>query len=354
MGLAAPGEQQLSALSTDPAVQDRIRSLISGRDVLVTGGAGFIGSHVADLAIAADARSVVILDNMIRGRMENLSSVLPSNRVRVVDGDIRDTSLLRDLIGASEIVFHMAALRITHCAGEPRHAMEVMIDATFEVVEACRHANVKKIVMSSSASVYGMAESFPTPESNHPYDNRTFYGMAKTFGEGLLRSYNDMYGLDYVCLRYFNVYGPRMDIFGKYTEVLIRWMERIDAGEPPIIFGDGGQTMDMLHVRDVARANILAAASPASDVALNVGSGTETSLLDLAHHLTKVMGKPHLMPVFREERAINPVRRRLADTSAARDLIGFETTVDLDRGLAELVDWWRIERVNIPKATVNA
>ncbi len=160
-----------------------------------------------------------------------------------------------------------------------------------------------------------------------------------------------MFGLDYVCLRYFNVYGPRMDIYGKYTEVLIRWMERLDAGKPPIIFGDGKQTMDLLHVRDVARANILAAAAPASDVALNVGSGTETSLYQLAKQLAAVMGRSDIEPIFWEERGVNPVPKRLADTTLARDLIGFDTTIPLAEGLEELVVWWRQERINIPKAS---
>jgi UDP-glucose 4-epimerase len=189
-----------------------------------------------------------------------------------------------------------------------------------------------------------MAESFPTNEQHHHNGNRTLYGAAKSFAEGLLRSYNDMFGTDYICLRYFNVYGPRMDIHGKYTEVLIRWMERLEIGEPPIIFGDGTQTMDFLHVADVARANILSAISPVSDVSLNVGSGTETSLYGLARQLARVMDRPDTKPVFREARAVNPVPRRLSDINAARRIIGFETTIPLEDGLRELVRWWRHER----------
>jgi UDP-glucose 4-epimerase len=188
-----------------------------------------------------------------------------------------------------------------------------------------------------------MAESFPTNESHHPYGNRTLYGAAKTFVEGLLRSYADMYGTQYVCLRYFNVYGPRMDIHGKYTEVLIRWMERLENNEPPLIFGDGKQTLDMLHVRDVARANVLSAISPAHDIALNVGSGMEISLYRLAKQLARAMGRDKIEPLFRQERSVTPVPRRLADTTAARAAIGFETTTGLEEGLAELVQWWRGE-----------
>jgi UDP-glucose 4-epimerase len=345
----ALADQPVPFLTADSRILARVGETLGGKRVLITGGAGFVGSHVADILVGAGVEEIVIVDNMVRGRMENLSSVLPSGKVRVVNGDIRDASLLSDLVREADLVFHLAALRITQCAAEPRAAIEVMIDATFELVEACRQSNVKKIVMASSASVYGMASTFPTREDHHPYANRTLYGAAKVFGEGLLRAYNDMYGTDYVCLRFFNVYGPRMDIHGKYTEVLIRWMERLEAGEPPLIFGDGKQTMDMLHVRDVARSCVLSAIAPASDVALNVGSGTETSLYQLARKLAEVMGRPDIHPEFRPERAVNPVPKRLADVALARDLIGFETTISLDEGLKELVDWWRAERGSLPQ-----
>lgn len=326
---------------TQQSVPDHPTSVLSGKRVLVTGGAGFVGSHIVNLLVAAGCAEVFVIDNMIRGRRENLSRAMQSGSVKLIVDDIRNTSLLRELVEGTDTVFHQAALRITHCAAEPRAAMEVMVDATFDLLEMCVKSRVRKIVMASSASVYGMAEEFPTTERQHPYANRTLYGAAKSFGEGLLRSFNDLYGIDYIALRYFNVYGPHMDIHGRYTEVLIRWMDRLAAGEPPIIFGDGQQTMDMLHVKDVARANILAAESRASDVVLNVGSGTETSLLELAHLLARIMGRPDLTPVFQEERAINPVPRRLSDTNAARELIGFETAIPVETGLRELVDWWR-------------
>lgn len=327
---------------------------LKGKSVLVTGGAGFVGSHIVDLLVRAGCDRVIVIDNMVRGRPANLAAVLPSGKVDLIVGDIRDKPLLAAYVQDCDIVFHQAALRITHCAAEPRTAMEVMIDATFDLIEECRKAQVRKIVMASSASVYGAAESFPTNERHHHYGNRTLYGAAKSFAEGLLRSYNDMFGLDYVCLRYFNVYGPRMDIHGKYTEVLIRWMERLENGEPPIIFGDGKQTMDFLHVLDVARANILAAIKPISDVALNVGSGTETSLYALARSLATVMGHPDIEPVFREARAVNPVPRRLCDTDAALRLIGFETSIPLEEGLRGLVEWWRCERDSMAVAEAIA
>jgi UDP-glucose 4-epimerase len=190
--------------------------------------------------------------------------------------------------------------------------------------------------------VYGLADEFPTQERHHPYNNRTIYGAAKSFNESILRSFYDMYTLDYVALRYFNVYGPRMDLSGAYTEVFIRWMERIDAGQAPLIFGDGKQTMDFVYVEDIARANILAAKADVTDEVCNVASGVETSLNDLAYALLRVMGSP-LRPEYGPERKVNPVPRRLADTSKAKRLLGFEACIPLEVGLRRLVTWWREE-----------
>jgi UDP-glucose 4-epimerase len=202
---------------------------------------------------------------------------------------------------------------------------------------------VSKLVAASSASIYGMAEDFPTKEQHHPYNNRTFYGAAKAFNEALLRSFYEMYGLSYVMLRYFNVYGPRMDVYGVYTEVLIRWMERIAAGKGPLIFGDGKQTMDFVYAEDIARANIAAADANISDEVFNVASGTETSLNDLAHMLLRVMGSNAAIE-YGPERKVNPVPRRLAEISKAREMLGFQTTVSMEEGLRRLVSWWRAER----------
>jgi UDP-glucose 4-epimerase len=327
---------------------------LKGKRVLVTGGAGFIGSHIVDLLCDEGCAEIVALDNMIRGRPDNLERASARGAVRLVDGDIRDGKLLAPLVKAADVVFHQAALRITHCAAEPRLAIEVMVQATFELLELCVLHDVEKVIAASSASVYGMAEAFPTTEEQNPYENRTLYGAAKAFNEGLLRSFNDMYGLDYVALRYFNVYGNRMDIHGRYTEVLIRWMERLEAGQPPVIFGDGKQTMDFVHVRDVARANILAAKAKASDHVFNVASGTETSLIQLAEALGSVMGKGGLRPEFAPERSINPVPRRLASTSKAERLLGFSATVPLEQGLRELVEWWRSKRGSFAVAQQEA
>jgi nucleoside-diphosphate-sugar epimerase len=317
--------------------------MIKGQRCLVTGGAGTIGSTITDQLVAAGAAEVVVLDNLVRGRRENLTGALASGTVALVEGDIRDRALVTGLMAGIDLVFHQAAIRITQCATEPRLALEVLVDGTYEVVEAAADAGVRKVVAASSASVYGLAEEFPTTEKHHPYDNDTIYGAAKTFNEGLLRSFAAMRGLPCVALRYFNVYGPRMDIHGLYTEVLIRWMERIEAGQPPLILGDGLQTMDFVYTEDIARANVLAADSDVTGEVFNIGSGTEASLRELAAMLLQVMGSG-LEPEFGPARGVNGVTRRLADVSAAAERLGWKAEIGLAEGLTRLVSWWRAER----------
>jgi UDP-glucose 4-epimerase len=317
---------------------------IDGANILVTGGCGLVGSTTIDLLLRDHSPAgIVILDNLERGTLVNVEAALRDPRVSLVRGDIRDPSTVHKATEGMDAVIHMATLRITACAAEPRAALEVMCDGSYNVIEAAHAAGVKKLVTASSASVYGLADSFPTREDHHPYNNRTWYGASKIMLEGLLRSFNDMYGLPYVAFRYFNVYGPRMDIHGKYTEVLVRWMERIEAGQPPLILGDGHQTMDFVYIDDVARANVLALASDVGDEVCNVGSGSETSLNQLAAALLRVMGSD-LQPEYGPERAVNPVPRRLADVTKADRLLGFRAEVGLEEGLRRLVDWWRANR----------
>jgi UDP-glucose 4-epimerase len=310
--------------------------------ILVTGGCGLIGSTIIDQVLADDPTArIVVLDNLTRGTLFNLESALATGRVELVQTDVRRFADIRPYFDGVDQVYHQAAIRITQCAQQPRECLEVLIDGTFNVLEACVQAGVKKVVAASSASVYGMADDFPTTERHHLYNNRTWYGAAKAANEGMLRSFNDMYGLNYVALRYFNVYGPRMDVFGKYTEVLIRWLDCLDRNECPKIFGDGKQTMDFVYVDDIARANLLAMKSSASDEVFNVASGTETSLLELLQALLRVTGNEHVQPEFGPERSVNPVPRRLASVDQARRLLGFETCIGIDEGLRRLVDWRR-------------
>lgn len=329
---------------------------IEGTRILVTGGAGTIGSTLVDQLLDAGAAHVTVLDNLVRGRLANLDDAFATGRANLVDGDVRDAKLVDELVADADTVFHQAAIRITQCAEEPRLALEVLVDGTFNVVESAARHRVSKLVAASSASVYGMAETFPTDERHHHENNDTLYGAAKTFNEGLVRSFRAMEGLDYVLLRYFNVYGPRMDVHGLYTEVLVRWMERIADGRPPLIFGDGAQTMDFVCVPDIARANVLAMQSDIVEGTYNIASGTETSLLELAQALLRVMGAEDLGVEHGPERAVNGVVRRLADTSAAERDLGFRSTIGLDEGLRQLVEWWRPLREEIAagRATVTA
>ena len=311
-----------------------------GARVLVTGGAGTIGSAVVDQLLDRGVEQVVVLDNLVRGRTANLTGALASGRVSLVEGDIRDRALLGRLTPGCDVVFHLASIRITQCAEDPRLALEVLADGTFDVLEAAQVAGVRKVVASSSASVYGLAEAFPTDERHHPWANDTFYGAAKVFNEGMLRSFHAMYGLDYVALRYFNVYGPRMDVHGVYTEVLVRWMERIAAGQPPVIMGDGSQTMDFVLTDDIARANLLAAEADVTDDVFNIGSGQETSLLELAQALLRAMDSE--LPIeFGPPRKVNSVTRRLASVDRAGDRLGWKAETGLEDGLRALVAWWQ-------------
>jgi UDP-glucose 4-epimerase len=314
---------------------------INGSRILVTGGCGLVGSATIDILLREHAPAhITILDNLSRGTVANIAAALQDPRVTLVRGDIRDVDTVQKVTKGMDAVFHLAALRITACAADTREALQVMCDGSFNVVDAAQRAAVRKVVAASSASIYGLAETFPTREDHHPYDNDTWYGTSKVMLEGLLRAYHSMHGLSYVALRYFNVYGPRMDIHGKYTEVLIRWMDRIASGEPPLILGDGSQTMDFVYIDDVARSNILALQSDVEDDVFNVASGTETSLRELATALLKVMDS-RLEPEYRPERKVNSVTRRLADVGKAQRTLGFRAQVGLEEGLSRLVEWWR-------------
>lgn len=318
---------------------------IKDSTILVTGGAGFIGSYVVEQLIPLQPGKIIIIDNFIRGTKENMKSFLNNPIVEFHEGDIRDTIKLEHCIAGTDYIFHMAALRINACAVSPRDGFEVMLKSTFDVAELAVKHKVKKVIYSSSASVYGLAQHFPTPETDNPYNNQTFYGAAKMWGEQLFRSYKFMYGLDYVALRYFNAYGPRMDTDGKYTEVMIRWLECIRDSRNPLIYGDGSTTMDFVYVRDIAKANIAALQSDVTDEAFNIGNCEETSLKGLLNVLLKVNDST-LTPEFREDNSVNPVSRRLADISKAKKLLEFIPTVSLEQGMKELSDWY-FEKIKV-------
>ena len=307
--------------------------------VLVTGGAGLIGSHIVDQLVDEGVREVRVLDNLVRGRLENLTQARVRLPLTFFEGDVRDRGMVAKVMSGCDYVFHQAAIRITFCAETPRECIDVLVGGTLNIFEAAEAAGVRKVVYASSASVYGGAENFPTSERHHPYNNRTLYGAAKLMNEGIARHFRDMDGLASVGLRYFNVYGPRMDYTGAYTEVFIRWLDCVDRGVAPQLHGDGSASMDFIFVDDIARANILAMKSDRADDVYNIASGTETTLLGLWGAIQKVTGAHHLEPEFHPPRKVNPVPRRLADVSRARDELGFVAEVPLEEGLRQLRAW---------------
>lgn len=316
-------------------------NLLQGASVLVTGGAGLIGSHIVDQLIDAGAGDIRVLDNLVRGRRENLAAAIARRPITFLEGDVRDRTAVERAVSGCDYVFHQAAIRITLCAEQPRECLDVLVTGAFNVFEAAARARVRKLVYASSASVYGGADVFPTHERHHPYNNRTLYGAAKLMNEGIARHFYDMDGLSSVGLRYFNVYGPRMDVTGAYTEVFIRWLDCSDRGAAPQIHGDGSASMDFIYVEDIARANLLALKADVADRVYNIASGTETSLLELWEALQRVTGAYHLAPEFHPPRKVNPVPRRLADTTLARKELGFTAKVSLDEGLKRLAEWRR-------------
>lgn len=309
--------------------------------ILVIGGAGFIGSHVVDRLLEQPVAEIVVLDNLVRGTRSNLERALRDDRVNLVEGSILDRELLAELMRGTDYVFHLAALWLYECVHEPRSAIDVNIVGTFNVIEAAHEAGVKKTVYSSSASVYGDALQTPMTE-DHAFNNRTTYGATKIAGEQLYRAFNEQHGDDYVGMRYMNVYGPRMDYEGAYVSVVMKVLDKIDAGERPVIFGDGSQAFDFVDVRDVARANVLALLSEASDVNLNVGTGVRTTVAELVDGLLRATGSD-LEPEFRPAEQMF-VTERVGSTAMAERLIGFRAEVSLQEGLREVVAWRERER----------
>lgn len=311
---------------------------IDGSRVLVVGGAGFLGSHIVDQLTATSAREIIVLDNFVRGTRENLLSAAQDPRVRIVEGSIVDRRLLSELMDGTDLVFHLAALWLFECVHEPRSALEVNVVGTFNVIEAAQAAGVRKIVYSSSASVYGDAAFTPMTEE-HPFNNRTMYGATKIAGEQFFRAFNEQTGLPYVGLRYMNIYGPRMDYKGTYVSVIMKVLDRIDQGLAPLIFGDGTQAYDFVHVDDVARANILAMESDASDEFFNVGIGVRTSIAELVDELLMIT-ESDLTPEFRPQEQMF-VTHRVGSTSKAEEMLGFRASIQLEEGLRSVVLWRR-------------
>jgi UDP-glucose 4-epimerase len=309
---------------------------LNGARVLVVGGAGFVGSHLVDQLLERSVASVVVLDNFVRGSRSNLAAASRDPRLTVTEGSITDPDLLADLMRGTDFVFHLAALWLFECVNEPRSAIDVNVGGTYNVVEAAKNAGVRKVVFSSSASVYGDAVTIPMTEE-HPFNNRTMYGATKIAGEQFFRAVHEQFGLDYVGLRYMNVYGPRMDYRGAYVSVIMKILDRLDRGEAPVIFGDGSQAYDFIHVADVARANILALESSVTDECLNVGSGTRTTINELSRMLLDITGS-RLEPTYLPQEQMF-VKNRVGSIERAQQAMGFHAEIPLRAGLESVVQW---------------
>ena len=312
---------------------------LRGARAVVVGGAGLIGSHVVDRLTREDVAEIVVYDNFTRGTMGNLDAALQDPRVRVFElgGDILHTDILQKALEKTDVVFHLAALWLLHCHEYPQSAFEVNIRGTFNVLEACRLRGVRKLVYSSSASVYGDALEVPMTE-DHPYNNRTFYGATKIAGEHMARAYFQRYGLDYVALRYMNIYGPRQDYMGAYVAVVMKILDRIDRGEPPVVYGDGTQSYDFIYVEDAADCNVLAARSDATDRFYNVGAGVETTIREICEMLLRLTGSEHL-GIRYEPAGQTFVTRRVGSTEAAARDLGFRARTPVEEGLRRLSAW---------------
>src|SRR5438309_5049883 len=321
--------------------------LLSGARVVVTGGAGNVGSHLVDAAIAAGAREVIALDALVRGVPENLADALATGKASLRELDIRDREAVRAAIDGADIVFHQAALRWTRCQEAPRECQEVMVDGTFNVLEATSEAKARRFVLASSAVVYGDPIRLPYDE-DHPVGGTRVYGAAKVANEQMARAFAHATGLPTTILRYFNVYGPRQDIRSPYVEVMVKWLDLIDQGKPLVLFGDGSASVDFIFVGDVARANLLACDTKTIDDVVNICSGIETRMSDLAAILLDITGS-NVGVEYRPQPAGALPARRYGDPRRAKDLLGFTAKTDLRDGIKKLIAWRRESLAAKPK-----
>lgn len=323
-----------------------VESTLSGRKVLVIGGAGLIGSHVVDELLQTDVGEIVVYDNFFRGSLHNLSEALRDPRVTIFPhgGDVLHRDILEKAMEGCDTVFHLAALWILQCHEYPETAFEVNVRGTFNVAMAAIRNRVRRVVYSSSASVYGDALEIPMTEE-HPYNNDTFYGATKIAGEHFFRSLGRRYGLDWIGLRYMNVYGPRQDYKGAYIAVMHRMLDRIEAGLPPVVFGDGSQRYDFVHVTDVARSNVLAMDRGTPGRCYNVGRGIGTSLRELAELLLSLTGSDQQIQY--EKAGLTFVTNRIGCPKAAERDLGFRWSIDLEEGMQSLIDWRREDALGL-------
>ena len=311
---------------------------ILGKNILVIGGAGLIGSHVVEELLKEDVNEVIVYDNFCRGTYENLKEALRDERCRIfeIGGDILQTDVLNAAMKGVEGVVHLAALWLLQCYEFPRAAFDVNIRGTFNVLEACVTNRIERLIYSSSASVYGDAIEEPMTEG-HPYNNWTFYGATKIAGEHMFKAYHKRYGLKGVGLRYMNVYGPRQDYKGTYIAVMMKILDNLDKGISPVVYGDGSQAYDFISVEDTARANVCALKSEVPFGFYNVGRGIKTSIKELTETILKIMGSD--LPIQYEPAGQTFVTNRVGDANAAENDLDFKWTIDLEDGLRQLIEW---------------
>lgn len=314
---------------------------LNGRKVLLIGGAGLIGSHIVDQLVETPVAEIVVFDNFVRGNRDNLAAAMRSPKVRVIEGSMTDRAALDRAMAGVDGLFLLASLWLGECVNDPRSAWEVNTLGTWNVIEAARAHHVKRIVYSSSASVYGNAVVTPMTEE-HPFNNRTTYGATKIANEQMFRAMNEQHKLAYVGMRYMNIYGVRMDYEGTYVSVIMKVLDRLFAGERPVIFGDGSQVYDFIYVADAAAANILAMQADCVDEFFNVGMGLGTSINDLVLQLIELTGST-LTPEYRPE-AQSFVTHRIGSTEKAERLLGFRASTELREGLRKVVEWRMAQR----------
>jgi len=321
---------------------------IRGKRILVVGGAGFIGSHVLEELLKEDVKEVIVYDNFCRGTAENIEEALKDPRCRLfeIGGDVLQTDILSSAMKGADAVVHLAALWLLQCYEYPRAAFDVNIRGTFNVLEACVANNVKRLVYSSSASVYGDAVEEPMTEE-HPYNNWTFYGATKIAGEHMFKAFHKRYGLEGVGLRYMNVYGPRQDYRGAYIAVMMKILDNIDKGIPPVVYGDGSQSYDFIFVSDTARANVCALKSDKPFGFYNVGRGIKNSIRELAELILEIAGSD--LPLRYEPAGQTFVTNRVGAPEAAERDLGFRWRVDLREGLTRLVEWRKAHIEDVEK-----
>ena len=327
---------------------------LKGRKLVCIGGAGLIGSHTVDRLLREDVGEIIVYDNMVRGRAENLAEALKDPRVKIYDigGDILQTDILASALKGADGVFHFAALWLLQCHEYPQSAFEVNVRGTFNVMDACVKQGVKRLVYSSSASVYGDAVTEPMTE-DHPFNNQNFYGATKICGEAMLRAYHHRYGLDYVGLRYMNVNGPRQDYRGAYIAVIMKMLDAIDKGDAPTIMGDGSEAFDFVAVEDCALANVRAMQADTTDSFYNVGTGKRTSLKELAEMLIELTGSTR--PInYAERSTATLVRNRIGSPVKARDEIGFDAEIQLREGLEKVIAWRAAHKAEVDARRASA